>query len=70
MQTTEIIRAWKDEDYRLSLTSANLGLIPHHPSGKIEMMVDKIDVAAVYTDLASTCHPTVVQFTPRECCCL
>ena len=36
MSNLEIIRAWKDPDYRRSLTDAQRSQLPAHPSGAIE----------------------------------
>jgi mersacidin/lichenicidin family type 2 lantibiotic len=33
----DVIRAWKDEEYRLSLTEAERALLPAHPAGLIEL---------------------------------
>jgi mersacidin/lichenicidin family type 2 lantibiotic len=37
MKQEEIIRAWKDEDYRSSLNETQLRALPEHPSGLIEL---------------------------------
>ena len=37
MDTKNIIRAWKDEEYRLSLSAAERTLLPDHPAGFIEL---------------------------------
>ena len=37
MTNRSIIRAWKDESYRLSLTEAERALLPAHPAGRIEL---------------------------------
>jgi mersacidin/lichenicidin family type 2 lantibiotic len=37
MLATNVIRAWKDEEYRMSLSQAELALLPEHPSGLIEL---------------------------------
>ena len=37
MSIKNIIRAWKDEDYRLSLSEAERALLPEHPAGLIEL---------------------------------
>jgi len=37
MSNIDIIRAWKDQDYRNSLTSAELASIPANPVGLIEL---------------------------------
>jgi mersacidin/lichenicidin family type 2 lantibiotic len=37
MKSEKIVRSWKDEDYRLSLSGAEQSLLPVHPSGLIEL---------------------------------
>ena len=37
MNTTNIIRAWKDEEYRLSLSDAERAMLPPHPAGWSEL---------------------------------
>ena len=37
MTHLDIIRAWKDEDYRLSLSDAERALLPAHPAGLITL---------------------------------
>ena len=46
MLASHIIRAWKDEEYRMSLTEAELALLPQHPSGMIEISDDELSVIA------------------------
>jgi mersacidin/lichenicidin family type 2 lantibiotic len=36
MSTLQIVRAWKDETYRRSLTQEQLAELPEHPAGSIE----------------------------------
>jgi mersacidin/lichenicidin family type 2 lantibiotic len=36
MSTLQIVRAWKDETYRRSLTQQQLADLPAHPAGEIE----------------------------------
>ncbi len=36
MKTDEVVRAWKDEDYRDTLTGENQARLPKHPAGVIE----------------------------------
>ena len=43
MSNKNIIRAWKDEDYRLSLSEAERALLPAHPAGFIELAGAEID---------------------------
>jgi mersacidin/lichenicidin family type 2 lantibiotic len=37
MSHPNIIRAWKDAEYRLSLSEAERALLPDHPAGLIEL---------------------------------
>jgi mersacidin/lichenicidin family type 2 lantibiotic len=45
MTREEIIRAWRDEDYRLGL-SAEQQALAAHPAGPIEVLEDLLDVVA------------------------
>ncbi len=37
MSKVDIIRAWKDEEYRSSLSEAERAKLPEHPAGVIEL---------------------------------
>ncbi len=37
MSRLDIVRAWKDEDYRNSLSAEDLAHLPEHPAGSIEL---------------------------------
>jgi mersacidin/lichenicidin family type 2 lantibiotic len=37
MSKVDVIRAWKDEEYRLSLTDEERAQLPDHPAGLIEL---------------------------------
>ena len=37
MKTIDIIRAWKDEDYRNSLSAAQRAALPKNPAGMVEL---------------------------------
>ncbi len=43
MSSKNIIRAWKDEDYRLSLSEAERALLPEHPAGLVELSGAEMD---------------------------
>jgi mersacidin/lichenicidin family type 2 lantibiotic len=43
MSTVDIIRAWKDEEYRMSLSAAELAQLPQNPVGMVEL--DDADLA-------------------------
>lgn len=70
MPTLETIRAWKDEDYRLSLSNDTLTQLAEHPAGTIEFIKEKGIEFCTPTIPHSTCHPTLVTMTDFECCCL
>ena len=33
----DVVRAWKDAEYRESLSSEELALVPAHPAGEVEL---------------------------------
>lgn len=45
METEQIIRSWKDEEYRMSLSDAELALIPGDPAALVELSDE--DLAAI-----------------------
>ncbi|HKS26454.1 MAG TPA: mersacidin/lichenicidin family type 2 lantibiotic [Pyrinomonadaceae bacterium] len=45
MRKINIVRAWKDEDYRQSLSEAERAMVPQNPAGMIEL--DDRDLGAV-----------------------
>ena len=66
MTTSQIIRAWKDEEYRLSLTDAERSLLPGNPVGAIELTTPDLsasgrsvgDGRVWFFDSHSFCHST------------
>jgi mersacidin/lichenicidin family type 2 lantibiotic len=46
MSTLDIIRAWKDEEYRLSLGEAERALLPAHPAGLVELADADLELVA------------------------
>ena len=45
MSTTNIIRAWKDAEYRNSLSAEELAMVPANPVGEVELRDE--DLASV-----------------------
>ena len=43
LSNEEIIRAWKDQDFRNSLTPEQLAQLPKHPAGQIEIEDQDLD---------------------------
>ena len=60
MATLDIIRAWKDEEYRLSLSAEQRALLPAHPAGLIELTDAELGAAAggALPDTAHVCLDT------------
>jgi mersacidin/lichenicidin family type 2 lantibiotic len=46
MSRHEIIRAWKDAEYRESLSRGQRAQLPEHPAGMIELSDDELNLAA------------------------
>lgn len=56
MAINEIIRAWKDEEYRENLSEEELALLPENPAGMLELTDEALeDVAAGASSEASCC---------------
>ena len=50
MKQIDIVRAWKDEEYRSGLSEEERALIPEHPVGEIELTDSELDmVHGAYT---------------------
>jgi mersacidin/lichenicidin family type 2 lantibiotic len=64
MSRETIIRAWKDEDYWLSLSEAERAAIPDSPIGEIELSDDDLIGVAGGT---CTCHCTNTCSSPTDC---
>jgi mersacidin/lichenicidin family type 2 lantibiotic len=58
MPRLNIIRAWKDENYRLNLSAAERLLLPDHPAGLVEL---------TDADLGATLGGTGNEGTYQEC---
>jgi mersacidin/lichenicidin family type 2 lantibiotic len=43
MSVEKIIRAWKDEAFRQSLSAAERALLPEHPAGLIDLTAAELD---------------------------
>ena len=64
MSYQHIIRAWKDVEYRLSLSAAERALLPGHPAGLIELSerdMDPIAGGGCDSIAACTCNGCSIQ---------
>ena len=46
MSMFDIIRAWKDEEYRNSLSESERAALPQHPAGEIELSDVELETVA------------------------
>jgi mersacidin/lichenicidin family type 2 lantibiotic len=58
MNKSDLIRAWKDPVYRSSLTVEELGALPAHPAGLIDLRDEELRGVggALTTALTCTAH--------------
>jgi mersacidin/lichenicidin family type 2 lantibiotic len=65
MSNVDVIRAWKDEAYRSSLSAEQRALLPENPAGMLELSDRDLDImSGGGTDLALSlgCCPGVTQY--------
>lgn len=60
MSKPDLIRAWKDEDYYLSLSEEQRSLLPEHPAGGVELSDEEMNAAAGGTLTATLTFFTVI----------
>ncbi|HYJ88248.1 MAG TPA: mersacidin/lichenicidin family type 2 lantibiotic [Pyrinomonadaceae bacterium] len=58
MSNIDIIRAWKDEAYRQSLTDAERAMLPENPAGRIELTDSDLGSVAGGTDVMTELQRT------------
>jgi mersacidin/lichenicidin family type 2 lantibiotic len=62
----DIVRAWKDEEYRASLTDAERAALPPNPAGLIELADE--DMKAVLGGQATTTATTKLAYCGTSRC--
>ena len=68
MNTRNIIRAWKDEEYRLSLNDAERELLPENPAGAFDLSDAQLDmVTGGYFFAVQTTPCTTSLACPKSC---
>ena len=61
MSKADVIRAWKDPDYRGTLGASELAALPENPAGTIELTDDDLDASEVgFATTYWTCTCTTV----------
>ena len=63
MSKLDVIRAWKDEQYRSSLKGLELGALPPNPAGMIDLSEVELGAVAGGTDgtMPTGCIPACTQ---------
>ncbi len=74
MSIDKIIRAWKDTDYRESLSEAERARLPEHPAGLVELDDADLGVAGgvltlACTTICTTDGPQCLTNTGKFRCC-
>jgi len=70
MKTKDVIRAWKDAEYRESLSAEDRSLVPQNPAGLVELTDDQLKQASGLSGIIVTTFKTCTDFTVRRfhCC--
>ena len=55
MPAIEIVRAWKDEEYRETLTTEERAQLPEHPSGRIEFGQPQLEDESLFGPASRRC---------------
>ncbi len=71
MSNEMIIRAWKDDEFRASLSDAERALLPEHPAGLIELSDTDLDqvTGGRAPQTGDTCLRTCTVSNYEQCCC-
>lgn len=68
MSEKDIIRAWKDEEFRNSLSEAERAALPAHPAGLVEIRDEALEAVAGGTATTNCTYWSKTTY-PRMCCC-
>jgi len=61
MAKNMLVRAWKDEEYRLSLSEAERAMLPENPAGNLELTDAELELVTGGSDKCGvTCFFTVI----------
>ena len=68
MPTIDIVKAWKDEDYRNTLTLEQRANLPAHPSGIIDFEVPEIQEEGSFEASPVACGKQTTKSVFLNCC--
>jgi mersacidin/lichenicidin family type 2 lantibiotic len=63
MSNIDVIRAWKDEDYRSTLSQAELDFLPANPAGPTELSDEALRSVDGGTLLTTVICVTIISWT-------
>jgi mersacidin/lichenicidin family type 2 lantibiotic len=52
---SDIIRAWKDEEFRSQLSESERDMIPANPAGILELTDEALEVGASLKEIVASC---------------
>jgi mersacidin/lichenicidin family type 2 lantibiotic len=68
----DMIRMWRDPEYRSTLSAEELAQLPSHPAGLVELSDEELGRASGLDAIPSTTAPECTMSTwshgPRRCC--
>lgn len=70
MSKIDIVRAWKDEEYRLSLSEAERASLPANPAGAVELTDGELSTVAggITTALCTVSNALLCSQKRPQCC--
>ena len=69
MNNINMIRAWKDAEYRASLSAEELAALPENPAGMVELPEEEMaNVAGGLSYFTGTCGRVCKVLTPQYGC--
>jgi mersacidin/lichenicidin family type 2 lantibiotic len=70
MKNVDVIRAWKNEEYRRSLSQVERAMLPAHPAGIIELAdADLVSVGGAAVPRTFLFCPSFILFCPTRFFC-
>ena len=69
MTTQEIVRSWRDDEYRASLNSNDLALVPENPVGLLELSDQELAGTDAGTLSTISIASTIVIIISHEASC-
>lgn len=66
MPNTDVIRAWKDVEYRERLSSSELAGLPGSPAGPLQLRDEQLDMTEGCNTVSPSCQ-SVIRCTFESC---